>query len=58
MSYNEEKGNQFIDEWFDKSVLPSLSEFISIPNLSRAFDEEYKTNGLLERAGNHIKSWL
>jgi hypothetical protein len=47
MSYSEEKGNKFIEEWFDKTVVPSLSEFISIPNLSRYFDKEYKNNGLL-----------
>ena len=58
MSYSEEQGNKFIEKWFDESVVPSLSEFISIPNLSRLFDKEYKTNGLLEKAGNHIKNWL
>lgn len=41
-----------------KSALPSLQEYIKIPNLSRAFDENWNTNGLLEKAAVHIKDWV
>lgn len=39
-------------------MIPSLSEFIKIPNLSRAFDEQWATNGNLEKAAEHIKAWV
>ena len=58
MSYKEEVGKAYIEKHFTETVLPSLSEFIKIPNLSRLFDKEYKTNGLLEKAGNHVKGWI
>ena len=32
-------------------------EYIKIPNLSRAFDKEWASNGLLEKAAEHIKKW-
>jgi hypothetical protein len=34
-----------------------LIEYIKIPNLSRAFDPDWQTNGLLEKAAEHIKLW-
>jgi hypothetical protein len=58
MSYSEEVGKVFIEKWYHSSVIPSLSDFVRIPNLSRAFDPNYRTNGLLEKAGNHIKDWI
>ena len=56
--FNPEISAQFVKEQFEKSVLPSISEFIKIPNLSRAFDPEWETNGLLFKAAEHIKSWV
>jgi hypothetical protein len=35
-----------------------LKEYIEIPNLSRSYDPEYLTNGLLEKAGHLIKDWI
>lgn len=43
---------------FDESALPSLEEYIRIPNLSRSYDAEWNTNGLLEKAAEHIKNWI
>ena len=48
----------FVDEEFTKSALPSIIDYIKIPNLSRSYDVEWATNGLLEKAANHIKSWI
>lgn len=33
-------------------------EYIKIPNLSRNFDPDWQSNGLLEKAAEHIKSWV
>lgn len=57
-SWDIEKGKEFVHTVFYDSVVPSLEEFIKIPNLSRAFDSEWATNGLLEKAANHIKTWV
>jgi hypothetical protein len=38
--------------------LPKLKEYIEIPNLSRLYDSEYLTNGLLEKAGKLIEQWI
>jgi len=33
-------------------------EYIKIPNLSRNFDPDWQSNGLLEKAAEHVKSWV
>ncbi len=33
-------------------------DYVRIPNLSRAFDPEWETNGLLPKAAVHIKDWI
>jgi len=33
-------------------------DYIKIPNISRNYDSNWSTNGLLEKAANHIKSWI
>ncbi len=43
---------------YDTKAIPSLEEYIKIPNLSRAFDKEWATNGLLDKAAEHIKAWV
>lgn len=49
---------EFIEKNFTESVIQSISEYIKIPNLSRGFDSEWATNGLLEKAAEHIKKWV
>ena len=46
----EEDVQAFIDTNFAKCVIEPLSEFIKIPNVSRAYDPEWETNGLMDRA--------
>lgn len=57
-NYDILKGKDYITKVFNESVVPSLVEFIKIPNLSRGFDTQWATNGLLEKAANHIKDWV
>ena len=33
-------------------------EYIRIPNLSRSYDNEWNSNGLLEKAADFIKNWI
>jgi hypothetical protein len=36
----------------DTELIPNLCEFINIPNLSRSYDPNFFTNGLIEKAMN------
>ena len=40
---------KYIEEEFEKNILPSLMDYIRIPNLSKAYDPEWATNGLNEK---------
>ena len=55
---NCDRAQEIINNHFDSSVIPSLSQFIQIPNLSRDFDPNYNTNGLQQKAVEHLKSWV
>jgi acetylornithine deacetylase/succinyl-diaminopimelate desuccinylase-like protein len=48
------KTNEFIDAEFDGKFVKPLSDFIEIPNLSPAFDQEYFSNGLIDRAIDYV----
>lgn len=54
---NVEKTRELITKWFDTSALPALEEYVRIPNLSKAYDPEWNTNGLLEKAAKHLMDW-
>jgi acetylornithine deacetylase/succinyl-diaminopimelate desuccinylase-like protein len=47
-----------LESLWDRDVLPGLQAFIEIPNQSPAFDAEWATNGLQERAVDHFVGWL
>jgi acetylornithine deacetylase/succinyl-diaminopimelate desuccinylase-like protein len=42
--------NNLLEKYIREKALPALMKFIEIPNLSSAFDPEWATNGLLEKA--------
>ncbi|CAK84468.1 unnamed protein product (macronuclear) [Paramecium tetraurelia] len=48
----------FIKQFTELSIVPSLSNFIRIPNLSPQFDNQWQQNQLLEEACNHIVKWI
>lgn len=47
----------FVNEEWDNSVIPVLSEYIRIPNVSPIFDAEWQTNGLIEKAAKLLMNW-
>lgn len=49
--------SDFVEEWWDKSALPSLCEFVEIPALSPSFDSEWEANGYLDAAVNTFIAW-
>lgn len=51
---NPDDITNFVNTEFDNVYKPSLEDFIRIPNLSPAFDPNWKTDGLLKQAADHI----
>jgi len=48
---------QLVSEEWDLA-LPSLQQFIQIPNLTPAVDPAWASNGLLRRAADHVAAWV
>lgn len=46
-----------ISSQLNEHLLPGLMDFIRIPNLSYAYDKQWKTNGLLQKAADFIVQW-
>ncbi len=51
------KTTQFVDDVWDKSILPKITEYIAIPNKSPHFDPDWKKNGHMARATELIANW-
>ena len=47
----------FVSQVWDASIVPSITEYIAIPNKSPAYDREWKKNGHMDRAVELIASW-
>ena len=54
---NYDKTIEIVHRDFDSSIIPGLKKFVEIPNLSPAYDPNWETDGLLERAGHHLIDW-
>ncbi len=48
---------RFVEQVWDRSILPALREYITIPNKSPAFDREWQERGHMERALELIMEW-
>jgi acetylornithine deacetylase/succinyl-diaminopimelate desuccinylase-like protein len=47
----------FVDETWNRSIVPAITEYIRIPNKSPAYDPDWKKNGHMDRAVALIESW-
>lgn len=54
---NKEQNYQYIDQLWDNSIVPTLQEYISIPNKSPHFDPDWKKHGYMDQAVNLIRQW-
>ncbi len=52
------KTQAFIDAAWDDSILPTLHDYITIPNVSPVFDKDWATNGLLDQAVELAAKWV
>lgn len=55
MNYQQNK--TYIDQLWDESIIPTLMEYIRIPNKSPLFDSDWKRNGHMDKAAELIASW-
>jgi acetylornithine deacetylase/succinyl-diaminopimelate desuccinylase-like protein len=46
-----------IAERWDDAVLPALTEYIRIPNVSKAFDADWEAHGHMDRAVELVRDW-
>jgi acetylornithine deacetylase/succinyl-diaminopimelate desuccinylase-like protein len=54
---DQEKNKEYIDGLWDKSIVPSLMEYIKIPNKSPHFDKDWEANGYMDEATRLIANW-
>ena len=48
---------QFVDEVWEQSIVPTLCDYIRIPNKSPAFDPDWHANGHMQRAVELLRDW-
>ncbi|KTC76089.1 succinyl-diaminopimelate desuccinylase [Legionella birminghamensis] len=54
---NHQKLYEFIGNQWQKNILPSLMEYIKIPNKSPHFDPDWEAHGYMDQAVSHIADW-
>ena len=47
----------FVNQRWDESILPALTEYIRIPNRSPAFDPDWQAHGLIEQVVALFHQW-
>lgn len=52
------KTRDFVEHTWTKSIIPSLKEYLTIPNQSPAYDQSWNTNGYMDQAVELIAKWL
>lgn len=55
--FNPQALYDFVCLQWEKEIIPSLCDYIKIPNKSPHFDPKWQEHGLMEQAVIHIASW-
>jgi acetylornithine deacetylase/succinyl-diaminopimelate desuccinylase-like protein len=55
--FDLEVGRRSIDGWWKDSIVPTLSEYVRIPNKSPQFDAEWEAHGHMQRAADLLADW-
>lgn len=48
---------EFLIDEIEAELIPNLARFVKIPNVSRAYDAGWETNGLLKKACMFVMNW-
>ena len=54
---NEQQLSGFVDETWDRSILPRLYDYVKIPNKSPNFDPDWQEHGHMDQAVNLLEAW-
>ena len=54
---NKDSLEKFVNDRWDNSIVPQLTEYIKIPNKSPMFDPNWQENGHMEKAVELIEGW-
>lgn len=55
--FNPQGLYDFVCQQWEEEILPSLSDYIKIPNKSPHFDSKWQEHGYMDQAVNHIADW-
>jgi hypothetical protein len=47
----------FVNDMWDSSIIPEISEYIKVPNKSPIFDPNWEKNGHMEQAVQMLEAW-
>ena len=47
-----------VDQHWERSILPSLQQYITIPNQSPLFDPDWERNGHMKKAAGLVRQWV
>jgi acetylornithine deacetylase/succinyl-diaminopimelate desuccinylase-like protein len=50
--------NRYIDEVWERDVMPTLRDYIAIPNVSAVFEAQWQELGHMERAAELLADWV
>ncbi|ARH00551.1 M20 family metallopeptidase [Legionella micdadei] len=54
---NPQKLYDYVSREWKETILPSLCDYIKIPNKSPHFDKDWQAHGYMEQAVNHVAEW-
>lgn len=52
-----DEARRFVDAYWERSILPALTEYVAIPAKSPHFDPDWRARGELDRAVAHVEAW-
>jgi len=56
--FDSDRAEKFVSEEWNSSCIPTLVDYIKIPNLSPTFDDEWATNGLQDQVVDLFVDWV
>ena len=51
------KTHTFVNQLWDKSIVPELCEYIKVPNKSPMFDHDWENHGYMDEAAEMLAKW-
>ena len=55
---NTEETHSFVESVWDEDIVPTLEDYIRIPNKSPAFDADWERRGHMVEAVEHLRRWV